>query len=783
LFDTGEGMTDEEWIAQRRAQRPRPRPRDSPPVEQPREVPPSVPAALPEEEEDDKPETYDTVASLPPGFKPPKFFGDADLDTVAALSAGSRPQRNAAAREDAGAQALPRRESRHQPRQEQPAHGDGMTDEEWIAQRRAQRQQKAPARQEAPQVGGDGMTDEEFVAQRRAQRQNRATARQEEPPAVAGDGMTDEEWVAQRRAQRQQKAPARQDAPQVGDDGITDEEFIAQRRAQRQRGGAGRHDPPPQPVHDDWNSERRPRPDRGVQRDPAPASDGMTDEEWFAQRQAQRQQKAPTRQEAPAAGGDGMTDEEWVAQRRAQRQQRAPEREQPVAAQEDEWNAERRARPDRGARRDPAPASDGMTDEEWFAQRKAQRQQRAPAQQEQSAGGDGMTDEEWIAQRRAQRQQRTPARQEQQPAGGDGMTDDMWVAQRRAQRQQKAPPRQEHQPGAGAGLQNDEYPAPPPAAERSSSSRRIPRRQQSDDQQREDPTFGEGTARDRPRIQASAEDEAFIEQRRAQRKAKASAPKEEEKIDTTMQEGAAQQTFSKLVDSTDIATWEMGAAAAAELVHGLNLGIQMQAVKTLATPPPSVKEVMSGRSAATEKAIDSIFAAMTVHLRGADAPTLLSVLDLLVAACLPERTYVDLISTQLLLQLKHSGAEIFSLSFCMRAAGALGRVAQVASVNPATGVATVRFKEALNKLIVQHLPAANAVDFQHFSGHYLVKFVDDAPRREMLKRMAELRVGLDHPELLAAARDVEAAVRASFTFIASLPISTKDYLVQVKKAG
>lgn len=394
-----------------------------------------------------------------------------------------------------------------------------------------------------------------------------------------------------------------------------------------------------------------------------------------------------------------------------------------------------------------------------------------------------MTDEEWIAQRRAQRQQRTPARQEQQPAGGDGMTDDMWVAQRRAQRQQKAPPRQEHQPGAGAGLQNDEYPAPPPAAERSSSSRRIPRRQQSDDQQREDPTFGEGTARDRPRIQASAEDEAFIEQRRAQRKAKASAPKEEEKIDTTMQEGAAQQTFSKLVDSTDIATWEMGAAAAAELVHGLNLGIQMQAVKTLATPPPSVKEVMSGRSAATEKAIDSIFAAMTVHLRGADAPTLLSVLDLLVAACLPERTYVDLISTQLLLQLKHSGAEIFSLSFCMRAAGALGRVAQVASVNPATGVATVRFKEALNKLIVQHLPAANAVDFQHFSGHYLVKFVDDAPRREMLKRMAELRVGLDHPELLAAARDVEAAVRASFTFIASLPISTKDYLVQVKKAG
>jgi len=447
-----------------------------------------------------------------------------------------------------------------------------------------------------------------------------------------------------------------------------------------------------------------------------------------------------------------MTDEEWIAQRRAQRQQRAPEREQPMPGPEDEWNTERRPRPDRGARRDPPPASDGMTDEEWFAQRKAQRQQRGPAPQEPAAGGDGMTDEEWVAQRRAQRQQKVPARQEQQPAGGVGHLD-------------------------------DDYPAPPPVAERSSSSRRIPRRQQSDEQHKEESTYGEGTARDRPRIQASAEDEAFIEQRRAQRKAKASAPKEEEKIDTTMQEGAAQQTFSKLVDSTDIASWEMGAAAAAELVHGLNLGIQMQAVKTLATPPPSVKEVMSGRSAATEKAIDSIFAAMTVHLRGADAPTLLSVMDLLVVACLPERTYVDLISTQLLLQLKHSGAEIFSLSFCMRAAGALGRVAQVASINPATGVATVRFKEALNKLIVEHLPAAKAEDFQHFSGHYLVKFFDDAPRREVLKRMAELRVGLDNSELLAAARDVEAAVRASFTFIASLPVSTKDYLVQVKKAG
>eukprot|EP00929_Paragymnodinium_shiwhaense_P036229 TRINITY_DN19442_c0_g1_i2.p1 TRINITY_DN19442_c0_g1~~TRINITY_DN19442_c0_g1_i2.p1 ORF type:complete len:770 (+),score=160.78 TRINITY_DN19442_c0_g1_i2:54-2363(+) len=151
------------------------------------------------------------------------------------------------------------------------------------------------------------------------------------------------------------------------------------------------------------------------------------------------------------------------------------------------------------------------------------------------------------------------------------------------------------------------------------------------------------------------------------------------------------------------------------------------------------------------------------------------------------QAHLDVLLAQLLIQLRHD-ANVFGHELTCDLAGALGRLhskglSAKRAASGANSSANKRCLEALNERIATQLETFDAGQLSRLGGPFLVAFLEEGKRRLVLQRMAELQVGLQPSTacLLLAMQAVEQAVRKhSFAFIASLPETTKDYLMRLK---
>lgn len=266
---------------------------------------------------------------------------------------------------------------------------------------------------------------------------------------------------------------------------------------------------------------------------------------------------------------------------------------------------------------------------------------------------------------------------------------------------------------------------------------------------------------------------------------------------TTARSAAVVEELESLLRRGDLDDVRMAAACSglAANAHKLTPGGLAKASESLAAaasssstaePPGQLKDVVANFG----EAVDALIACLAPHLRAlGNAVLLRDVLRLMAAGRVTEQAYLDVVVAQLHVLLRQEKGRL-APSWLSDIAGSLG-VLHNAGLSAKRGgsgagvAANRRCVETLCEQIVGSLGDFVASDIGRLGASYLIAYMDDAQRRAVLHRAAELAAGIgasvDEVWLQAAMRDVERALRRhSFAFIASLPDETKDYLMRLK---
>lgn len=195
--------------------------------------------------------------------------------------------------------------------------------------------------------------------------------------------------------------------------------------------------------------------------------------------------------------------------------------------------------------------------------------------------------------------------------------------------------------------------------------------------------------------------------------------------------------------------------------------------------------------AAFRSTLDAVLVCVAPQLGSLSTGVVADALAAMAAVQIEEQSHLDLLLVQLLVLLRRD-RDSFTPSMLASLAGAIGSlhesgVSAKRAGSGASSAANRRCLDALAEQIASNLSKFGAEELGKMGGPFLVAFTDDVLRRAVLAHAAVLEAGLSvgssHAELKAM-QDVERVVRQhSFTFIASLPDQTKDYLMKLKAAS
>jgi len=248
---------------------------------------------------------------------------------------------------------------------------------------------------------------------------------------------------------------------------------------------------------------------------------------------------------------------------------------------------------------------------------------------------------------------------------------------------------------------------------------------------------------------------------------------------------------SPLEDLEDIARfppddprWTCACEGLAAGAHKLPPGTLARAAEVLAAAgaPPEGFAANGLRAAA-----EALLACLTPQLGVLGPAALADALRTMANGRVKEQTYLDMLLAQLLVLLRRDRSS-FTPQMTSVLAGSLGALhdAGLSAKHASSGASSAanrRCVEALSEQIVGSLDAIGPEEVARLGGPFIMAFMDDGQRRAVLRRAAELQVGLraETEPLLPALQAVEQSVRQhSFAFIASLPDETKDYLMRLK---
>lgn len=222
--------------------------------------------------------------------------------------------------------------------------------------------------------------------------------------------------------------------------------------------------------------------------------------------------------------------------------------------------------------------------------------------------------------------------------------------------------------------------------------------------------------------------------------------------------------------------------------HKLNTGNLLRAVESLAGVSFGTSEPAEPVASAYQEAAEALLACVAPQLGSLNVAAVVDSLRLMAAARVAEQTYLDMLLSQLIVLMRREKAvPVVTLVTIARAVGDLhasGTSAKKAA-SGAGSAANKRCVDTVSEEIVKALDELREEQLARIGGSFVVAFMDDTQRRTLLRRTAELEVGLrlTSSERLGAMKEIERAVRQhSFAFVASLPDQTKDYLMRLKAA-
>mmetsp|Transcript_23490 Transcript_23490/g.42900 ORF Transcript_23490/g.42900 Transcript_23490/m.42900 type:complete len:1014 (-) Transcript_23490:72-3113(-) len=240
--------------------------------------------------------------------------------------------------------------------------------------------------------------------------------------------------------------------------------------------------------------------------------------------------------------------------------------------------------------------------------------------------------------------------------------------------------------------------------------------------------------------------------------------------------------------------WRDLCSAVAGGAHRLSSGGLIRAIEAVSCKlaDPTVSSCPRDEHAvgALRGVAEALLGCITPQLGSLSTGVIADALAVMAAVTLEEQTSLDMLLAQLLVLLRRDKAS-FTPAMLSRIGGAIGTLhaAGVSAKRAGSGASSAanrRCLEALTELIHKALEEFSGVELAGLGGSFIVNFMDDVLRRAVLRRAAELEVGLapgSEGQLLTM-QGVEQTVRQhSFAFIASLPDQTKDYLTKLKASS
>lgn len=242
--------------------------------------------------------------------------------------------------------------------------------------------------------------------------------------------------------------------------------------------------------------------------------------------------------------------------------------------------------------------------------------------------------------------------------------------------------------------------------------------------------------------------------------------------------------------AVDDARWPELCHGIASGAHELSTGSLSRILSALAGATAKCSGRLPAGSpgmAAFHSAAEALLVCATPQLGTLGAVAMADALRIMAAARVEEQTYLDMLLAQLLVLLRRERAS-FSTLVLATIANALGWLQDLGlsakrAASGASSAANRRCTEALSEQITKSLDEFGGEDLAQVGGSFIVAFMDDVQKRMLLRRAAEIQIGLcpETQRWLSDMQDIERVVRKhSFAFIASLPDQTKDYLIKVK---
>jgi len=229
--------------------------------------------------------------------------------------------------------------------------------------------------------------------------------------------------------------------------------------------------------------------------------------------------------------------------------------------------------------------------------------------------------------------------------------------------------------------------------------------------------------------------------------------------------------------------------------HKLSSGHLVRALeimsRALSCPQMHGAAVGEGLASPLCRSAEALLACLTPQLGSLGVAVVVDALQVMAAARVQEQTYLDMLLAQLLVLMRRDRAGL-APSMLADIAGALGALHEAGlsakrAASGASSSANRRCVEALSEQIISRLPEFGEADLAGTGAAFVVTFFDDAQRRLFLHRAADLEVGLHgggDGQLHLAMQELERVLRKhSFAFIASLPDCTKDYLMRLKASA